>query len=128
MNYLDPPQPFLGGRIVRPYTMTGGRTMTQSPLIALEALVAATPDGMRRRRQFRWEAAEIITRSRRETAVVELAALLAVPVGVVRVLADDLRAEGAVTITDPPSALVAETGGEVYIDLLHKVLDGIKSL
>jgi hypothetical protein len=128
MSHLDMTQPLVGGRIVRPYTMTGGRTMTQSPPIALEALVAATPEGMRRRRQFRWEAAEIIRRSRRETAVVELAALLVVPVGVVRVLADDLRAAGAVTITDPPSALVDETGGEVYTDLLHKVLDGIKSL
>jgi hypothetical protein len=128
MSHLDMTQPLVGGRIVRPYTMTGGRTTTQSPPIALEALVAATPEGMRRRRQFRWEAAEIISRSRRETAVVELAALLTVPVGVVRVLADDLRAEGAVTITDPPSALVDATGGEVYTDLLHKVLDGIKSL
>jgi len=128
MSHLDPPQPLVGGRIVRPYTMTGGRTITESPLIALEALVASTPEGMRQRRRFRWEAAEIISRSRRETAVVELAALLAVPVGVVRVLADDLRAEGAVTITDPPSVLVTEPGGEVYTDLLHKVLDGIKSL
>jgi hypothetical protein len=128
MSQLDPFQPLVGGRIVRPYTMTGGRTITESPLIALEALVAATPDGMRRRRHFRWEAAEIISRSRRETAVVELAALLGVPVGVVRVLADDLRTEGAVTITDPPTALVTEPGGEVYTDLLHKVLDGIKSL
>ena len=117
-----------GGRIVRPYTMTGGRTVTDSPLIALEALVAATPEGMRRRRQFQWEAAEIITRSRRETAVVELAALIDVPIGVIRVLADDLRSHGAVTITPPPSAMTADPGADEHIDLLQKVLDGIKSL
>lgn len=128
MNPADLPSPMIGGRIVRPYTMTGGRTVTDSPLIALEALVAATPDGMRRRRQFQWEAAEIITRSRRETAVVELAALLDVPIGVVRVLADDLRAQGAVTITEPPKAMTAPVGGDEHIDLLQKVLDGIKSL
>lgn len=128
MSPADPSSPIFGGRIVRPYTMTGGRTVTDSPLIALEALVAATPEGMRRRRQFQWEAAEIITRSRRETAVVELAALLDVPIGVVRVIADDLRSEGAVTITEPPRAVIAEPGGEGHIDLLQKVLDGIKSL
>lgn len=128
MSPADTSSPMFGGRIVRPYTMTGGRTVTDSPLIALEALVAATPEGMRRRRQFQWEAAEIIIRSRRETAVVELAALLDIPIGVVRVLADDLRAQGAVTITQPPTAVIAEPGGEVHIDLLQKVLDGIKSL
>lgn len=122
------PSPGTGGRIVRPYTMTGGRTATDSPVIALEALVAATPDGMRRRRQYKWESAEIISRSRRETAVIELAALLEVPIGVIRVLADDLRAQGAITITDPPVEMVADPGGEVYTNLLHKVLDGIKSL
>lgn len=128
MSPADTSSPMFGGRIVRPYTMTGGRTVTDGPLIALEALVAATPHGMRWRRRFQWEAAEIITHSRRETAVVELAALLDVPIGVVRVLADDLRARGAVTITEPPRALTADSGGDVHIDLLRKVLDGIKSL
>lgn len=122
------PDPQVGGRLVRPYTMTGGRAGTETVPIALEALVAATPEGMRNRRRFKWEAAEIIARSRQETAVIELAALLDVPVGVIRVLADDLRSQGAVTITEPPSELATETDGEVYTDLLRKVLDGIQSL
>lgn len=128
MSPADTPELPVGGRIVRPYTMTGGRSGVDTPVIALEALVAATPDGMRRRRRFKWESAEIVRRSRRETAVIELAALLDVPVGVIRVLADDLRAEGAVTITDPPPELGADGERQVYTDLLHKVLDGIKSL
>jgi hypothetical protein len=128
MSTADTPEPQVGGRIVRPYTMTGGRSGTESPLIALESLVAATPEGMRRRHQFKWESAEIIRRSRRETAVIELAALLDVPIGVIRVLADDLRAQGAVSITDPPPELGADADRQVYTDLLHKVLDGIKSL
>jgi len=128
MSATDTPEPQVGGRIVRPYTMTGGRSGTDTPVIALEALVAATPEGMRRRHQFKWESAEIVQRSRRETAVIELAALLEVPVGVIRVLAGDLRAQGAVTITDPPPELGADAERQVYTDLLHKVLDGIKSL
>jgi hypothetical protein len=116
----------IGGRIVRPYTMTGGRSGTGGSLIALEALVIATAEGMRMRRRFKWESAEIIEHARREVAVIELAALLEVPIGVIRVLTADLAARGAVTITDPPSELVGDSEG--YTDLLNKVLDGLKSL
>lgn len=117
-----------GGRMVRPYTMTGGRSGVGLPVIALEALVAATPAGIRMRSRFQWEAAEIIAISRRETAIIEMAALLEVPIGVVRVLASDLREIGAVTITDPPSESGGAADGPEYADLLQKVLDGIKSL
>lgn len=127
MSKAETPEP-AGGRIVRPYTMTGGRAGTAAPPIALEALVAATPQGMRMRRRFKWESAEIIAKSRGEVAVIELAALLEVPIGVIRVLADDLRSQGAVTITEPPSELLGATDGEIYTNLLQKVLDGIKSL
>lgn len=126
MSVWEPQRVQLGGRIVRPYTMTGGRSGVESPPIALEALVAATADGIRSRHSHRWESGEIINLSRRETAVVELAALMKVPIGVVRVLAADLRSQGAVTITDPPSGPTGDAGE--YTDLLAKVLDGIKSL
>ena len=116
------------GRIVRPYTMTGGRTGAGLPHIALEALVAVTPAGMRMRHRFRWEAAEIMAMARRETAVIELAAMLDVPIGVVRVLITDLREQGAVTLTEPPSEATVGTNEMAHIDLLEKVLDGIKSL
>lgn len=126
MSVWDIPQPAISGRIVRPYTMTGGRTGSDLPRIALEALVTATPAGMRMRTRFRWESADIITHSRKETAIIELAALLEVPIGVVRVLAADLADKGAVTITDPSSETDVTSDG--YTDLLQKVLDGIKSL
>ena len=108
--------------------MTGGRTGVGEAMIALEALVAVTPEGMRMRRRFRWEAAEIIARSRSETAIIELAALLEVPIGVVRVLVADLREQGAVTITDPAGEPTPQAGDPAYTNLLQKVLDGIKSL
>jgi Protein of unknown function (DUF742) len=122
------PETRIGGRIVRPYTMTGGRSGVGLPNIALEALVAVTPAGMRMRGRFRWEAAEIVAQSRREIAIVELAANLEVPVGVVRVLAADLRDQGAITITEPPSETVSASGDSDYAELLHKVLDGIRAL
>ncbi len=125
MSVWDPPRIQVGGRIVRPYTMTGGRTSVGERPIALEALVVATAEGVRNRHRYRWESAEIITLSRKETAIIELAALLNVPIGVVKVLTGDLVDQGAVTVTDPPAAA---TDGEGYTDLLNKVLDGIKSL
>jgi hypothetical protein len=108
--------------------MTGGRSGVGLPAFALEALVSVTPAGMRMRGRFRWESAQIIAYSRKETAIVELAARLEVPVGVVRVLASDLRDQGAVTITEPPEVSMADRVDPDYADLLHKVLDGIKAL
>jgi hypothetical protein len=127
MSLPATPAPAVGGRIVRPYTITGGRTGGEGPVIALEALVSATIEGLRMRWRYRWESAEIIELSRQETAIVELAALLEVPIGVVRVLVADLRDRGAITITDPPSDSPDRDTAE-YTELLNKVLDGIKSL
>lgn len=116
------------GRLIRPYTMTGGRTGSDMPLIALEALVAATPTGFRLRHQLRWEAARIIDLTRKETALVELAARLDVPIGVVRVVVADLATRGAVAIIDPPTGVATTLDGYMYTTLLQKVLDGIRSL
>lgn len=119
--------PAAGGRIVRPYTITGGRTGGEGPMIALEALVSSTVDGLRMRWRYRWESAKIIELSRRETAIIELAALLEVPIGVVRVLVADLREKGAVEVTDPPLES-PDNDLDEYTALLNKVLDGIRSL
>lgn len=116
------------GRLIRPYTMTGGRTGADQPYIALEALVCATPTGVRNKHQFRWEAARIIDVSRHDTAIVEIAARLELPIGVVRVVVADLAHRGAVQISEPPSDVPASLEGYTYTTLLQKVLDGIKSL
>ena len=106
--------------------MTGGRTAANIPTFALEALVATTTAGLRMSGQFRWEAAEIVTLTQQETAVIELAVLIDVPIGVIRVLIGDLYEVGAVTIIDPPSEATVDHEG--HVDLLQRVLDGIKSL
>ena len=116
------------GRLIRPYTMTGGRTGADQPSIALEALVCATPAGLINKHQFRWEAARIIDLSRQEIAIVEIAARLEIPIGVVRVVVADLVRRGAVQISDPPSAAPASLEGYAYTTLLQKVLDGINRL
>lgn len=116
------------GRLIRPYAITGGRTGAESSPIALEALVKATPLGVRTRHQFRWEAARVIDLARSDMAIVELSARLDVPIGVTRVLVSDLSVKGAVTVSLPSHERATPSTGEEYTTLLKKVLDGIKSL
>ncbi len=116
------------GRLIRPYAITGGRTGAESPPIALEALVQSTPLGTQIKHQFRWEAARVIDLARSDTALVELAARLDVPIGVARVLVADLIQRGAVTVVEPRGETNGHEPGIEYASLLKKVLDGIKSL
>lgn len=111
---------------MRPYAMTRGRTGADCT-IAFEAQVVATTVGARMRDQFQWEVAEIINLAEIEIAVVELAARLDLPIGVVRVLVSDLTAMGAVVVSNPAAEMAAQ-GGEEYTALLEKVVEGIKAL
>ena len=125
MTSMDQQQ--IVGRLVRPYTMTGGRTGKDIAPIALEAIVVATSQGQQMKGQLRWEAAHIIDLTRGGSALVELAARLDVPIGVVRVLVADLAQREAVEITDPLDKESPDISEE-YANLLKKVLDGIQSL
>lgn len=115
------------GRLIRPYAITGGRTGKDLPPIALEAIVTATPKGRKMRDQLRWEASQVVDLTRGGSAVVELAARLDVPIGVVRVVVADLAKHGSVEITDPMDKPDPGASDE-YTNLLRKVLDGIQSL
>jgi len=116
------------GRLVRPYTMTGGRTGQDVPAIALESLIAATEEGRAMKHQFRWEASRLIEYAGRGTALIELAALVDVPIGVIRVLVADLAERGAVEILDSAGGMSTDLDAVAYTNLLKKVLDGIRSL
>lgn len=125
MMTLEGPQ--TEGRLIRPYAITGGRTGKDLPPIALEAMVAATPKGQELKGQLRWEASRVIDLARGGLAVVELAARVDVPIGVIRVVVADLDKLGAVEVTDPLHESTPDTSDE-YANLLKKVLDGIQSL
>lgn len=116
------------GRLVRPYTMTGGRTGQDVPAIALESLIAATEEGRATKHQFRWEASRLIEYAGHGTALIELAALIDVPIGVIRVLVADLAQRGAVEILDSTGGMSTDLDAVAYTNLLKKVLDGIRSL
>lgn len=108
--------------------MTGGRTGQDVPAIALESLIASTEEGMKTKHQYRWEAERVIDLAGQGTALIELAALIDVPVGVIRVVVADLAQRGAVEIVDTPAGVATDLDSIEYANLLKKVLDGIRSL
>lgn len=111
------------GRFVRPYAITGGRTDVDLEM-DLATQIEATPQGIASQSRYRWEAAQVIDVSRMPVALVEVAAKLALPVGVIRVVVADLEKDGAIAVLRP-AEMVDEAS---YTELLERVLEGIRSL
>lgn len=115
------------GSMVRPYTHTGGRTRSSQHL-AIEALVssngppsAAALDDVLTTHQRRM----IVDMCARPRSVAEVAALLAVPLGVARVLLGDLATAGVV-IVHPTAGSTGD--GEPDVDFMQRVLVGLRNL
>ncbi len=115
----DPADIDADSRLIRPYAITGGRTVSSSE-ISLEAQIQ-TSTRLNGDVAFRWEAATILKLAERPMALVEIAARAEIPIGVARVVISDLVEAGAVNIQR--NAPVTS-----YTSLLEKVLDGIRDL
>ncbi len=112
------------GRFVRPYAITGGRTDVEVA-IDLETQIEATPRGLAAQTRYRWEAAQVLDVCRGPVALVEIAAKLALPIGVVRVVVADLEKDGAVAVH---RVVEADVDSASYTELLERVLAGIRAL
>jgi hypothetical protein len=110
--------------LVRPYALVRGRTRrgTAAPL-PVEAIIVTelSIDAS----SLQLEPAAIARLCRRPYSVAEVSALLALPVGVVRVLVADLSAEGYVQVNLP---LDPAAGDAVDRVLLERVLAGLEAL
>lgn len=108
------------GPIIRPYTITRGRTRAAGAHLDLMAVVVAvgTPH-----RELQPEHLSILAACRAPIPVVELAARTTLAVGVLRVLLGDLRDSGLIIVRPParPSALPRES-------LLRDLLAGLRTL
>ncbi|MFI6346663.1 DUF742 domain-containing protein [Streptomyces sp. NPDC050560] len=115
---------------VRPYSLTGGRTRGDHTLL-VETFVAAIEAPQERlaltqgdpRARMMPELRAIVELCRRMRTVAEIAALLRMPLGVVRVLLSDLADQGKIRVYG--------TGhGEGQPDrvLLERVLSGLRRL
>lgn len=105
-------------RLVRPYLLTGGRTRVEGVDVPLEAMLSSTEVGRSAIDRRSPEESRLLIACREPTALVELAATLDLPIGVVRVLAGDLLREGYLE-----QGAVAN-GDDV--PLLERLLDGLK--
>lgn len=108
--------------LVRPYARTGGRTRPDYEL-ALEAVVSTGPDVDEAGLDLP-EHRSIARLCRSGRSVAEIAALLAVPLGVARVLVGDLAARGLVVVHGTAGA----GDGEPDVAFLTRVLDGLRRL
>jgi hypothetical protein len=111
-----------GSRLVRPYTLTGGRTRSEAADFPIETLVVTTEDGRQRTATLAHEQRRIAELCGDPISVAEVAARIGVPLGVARVLVGDLSAEGVVDVHRPSG------GDRPDLKLLERVLGGIRAL
>jgi Protein of unknown function (DUF742) len=112
-----------GGPLVRPYAMTHGRTRpatdTSFDLISLVMATASAPSAFGLEPEHR----AIMDLVRQPLSVAEIAAHIDLPVGVVRVLLDDLRKSGSIVVREPMS--VSRLPNK---RVLKAVINGIRAL
>lgn len=104
---------------VRPYVLTGGRTRSELPLEALITTTHGTPT-----RHLADAHRAVVQLCQVSQSVAEVAARLRVPIGVARVLVDDLAGSRAVTVH-------RGTGGGAHppdMALMERVLLGLQRL
>jgi len=111
------------GPVARPYTLTGGRTAQRTTLrFDLIDLVGRTlrPTG---NGAFTPERARILELCETPATVADLASAIGLPLGVVRVLLDDLVHDGLIEVR-----VAVQRGPVTDRGLLERVLAGIRSL
>jgi Protein of unknown function (DUF742) len=111
------------GRLVRPYTLTGGRTRPSHDDLELEALVSTTSLGESTDLSLSYEQQSIAMLCRDVLSVAEVSARLDLPLGVARVLVADMADEGLVIVHRP-----ASPGDRPDLALLERVLYGLRTI
>jgi hypothetical protein len=110
---------------VRPYLLTGGRTRPAGRVFPVEALVRATGESGA---ALPAEMQRILDLTGSQyLSIAELSAHVHVPVGVIRVLVDDLRSGHLVSVHGLPAAQ-AGLDPALTLGVLESVLDGISAL
>ncbi len=110
------------GPVVRPYALTRGRTRPQGCALGLIELVAASGQRAVDARGLGPEHRHLLNLCRTPTAVADLASETDLPLGVIRVLLDDLVERGAIAVVGPGEQESPEES------VLRSVLDGLRSL
>ena len=108
---------------VRAYAWTGGRTRP-SVQLEIETLISTTARADELMHTLRSEHQSVARLCRETRSVAEIGALLSIPLGVVRVLLDDMASLGLITVHGNRT-----TGdGQPDLTLLRRVLRGLSNL
>jgi hypothetical protein len=110
------------GLRVRPYAMTGGRTRAATDL-PIETILLVTTSGRERSAKMPFEKGEIVRLCSEPISVAEVSAYLKLPLGVARVLAGDLVADGLLDFNRSHNS-----GKRPDLKLLERVFDGLQAL
>ncbi|SDH98765.1 Protein of unknown function [Sinosporangium album] len=111
------------GPVVRPYAVTRGRTRSSADDLDLIAMVSTIRVEPHAGTSLGPEQERILRLARTTTSVADLAASLALPVGVVRVLLGDLRDHGLIRVAPPAAA-----GPRPSERILKEVINGLRAL
>jgi len=110
--------------LVRPYTLTGGRTVPRVDL-PLEAPIGRADPSLPARWPSKDVRTQILTLSDGNPSVAEIAAKISLPLGVARVLIGDLVTQGYLRVH---STLSESSTDDERRDLIGRTLRGLRAL
>jgi hypothetical protein len=110
-------------RRIRPYTMTGGRTRPQHDELELETLVTATARAADLWPSLTLEQQSLTSLCQDVVSIAEVAAQLAMPINVVRILIGDLADEGLILVHHTEQGRTRPD-----VALLERVLYGLRAI
>ncbi|MFJ7077389.1 DUF742 domain-containing protein [Streptomyces sp. NPDC098781] len=118
------PDPVGQAAAVRPFLLTAGRVADDADgkSLPVESQVVATPEGIDALDRLFFEQHDIVAVCRLPQSLAEIAARLRLHLNVVRVLAEDLRAAGQLTVHVPDSGVVHDAS------VLRRVIDGLRAI
>lgn len=118
------PDPVGRAPIVRPFLVTAGRVAgdRSGAPIPVETQVVATAAGLEALDRLTFERHDIIAASRQPQSIAEIAAGLRLHLNVVRVLAEDLRSAGQLSVHVPHAGTAQD------VSVLRRVIDGLRTI
>ncbi len=112
---------------VRPFLVTAGRVAgageaSSGRTMPVETQLVATSEGLAVLDRLSFEQHDIVAACRQPQSIAEIAARLKLHLNVVRVLAEDLRTAGQLSVHVPDSGVTHDAS------VLRRVIDGLRAL
>lgn len=123
VEHGDTPGEDTAPAVVRPYAWTRGRTTSQYRL-ELETLLSTTSSYAEHDDAISSEHHAVAALCHQPRSVAEVAAMLRIPLGVARVLAGDMAADGLLAVHDTASV----DGESPDLMLMERILSGLRRL